>query len=1653
MNIVLVAILLVLSPIVSCSSSINDEPKGVSVVMKSDWTGHPLLAQAAELVAERSIEKYWSLIDAIVSDGAPAREVDQMAWLQKRIEMTELDQEGLISLSLATFTASPRCQLFQQHASNILHAYLNRSDLNEAQKPSGTISWFAIVPNAPSPYDGPLFKIEDVDNAVKSVEDHGSAQTKDAFVDRSQFAHLAFPFDHRRQPSTPTTRKVIVFADYTASGFAQLHQKAVRDWVGESASSDSNGASSSQDYQTKHAEYILRPFSPSAFSHGENDNSPIQGHLQGYGVELAFKNVEYRVLDKQSLNMPGMESQESEDVISSSQPLDVNGEPHQNVKNIIVAQYPELKSELEDIVRDWWKLVDSSDGANGETPNLRPKYELSTEQMDSLSLKAMQTIYAAEEPFKAMRDISQNLPSVAHLLARAPVEDESIEQMNHVIHGMDGATNTLMLNGRNVDLDDVDPFTLHQLISDEVFKYKQVSQIGKDAASAYSKGDGAGFSHSEIGDYLSASLNVDMVPKIDLMWDGVTTVVNDLEKHPNYARWPKRVRELLRPSWPGQLTPIAKNLFTILLVLDPEAGSEGVRALDLLLRTVIQNQLPIRLAFLVVTPNPSSRESEWVAACSGKSSSLKCSFNWLLAKLLQASHHNIPDLMNFLTVAAQNPTHLENLRNAWEQAGIAQSFEDAISSNADLIARQYIYLTSAGFSASPENNNNLMLFNGRLLEIDPDNLLANIGQQLTATKQQFQQDIYYGKVDDETDLYQHALGDSSEVFPGYNAQIFANSKSSVSSFFNLAATRFPFSSLPYLAAEDTSTTIKKTTHLVIADWTSGHAKNVLKEWISALNEPTEALRASRLAILPHPSSSKSQDAFQVLEYLIAEAQVDEASKRREGISRLLDILNSYEEIPTIVVCNSVSVELCEGLKEYISGTNSDLMAEKTKLSQEILASASLTGSSLDKVFIVTNGRVIVLNEKTVQNWDQSAWMMLTRLEQTVRASAAAAILGRQLGERMESDTAIGIWEHLVDFDDSEKSEKRAQASLLASLRSDILMKIVSFMNGFSKTTKMAVTVPDHLGKWVRSKKCSENSPAMISGLLYLDPLSKHAQVVSSLLALFMDAVPMELKLVLMPKMGLAELPLKNYFRYVATPTLRFDEVTGRALAEGAHFDFLPKDKVLTLNLIANSQWMVESTEAPFDLDNLLLGQVPSRRMKATYQLQNILVEGSCGDMSAGGQPPRGLKLILGDASQPHLVDTLVMSNLGYFQLKANPGVWYLSLAEGRGSEIYDIYSQTSVVPHSTIFLSEFTSSKVPMRVAKKLGMEKLTLEEESEKNEKASMWSIFGSGNKKSSEQNDEDDKVHVFSVASGHLYERFLRIMMLSVKRNTQSKVKFWIIKNFLSPMFKKSVEALGREFGFEVELVQYSWPQWLRGQVEKQRKIWGYKILFLDVLFPLSLKKVIFIDADQVVRTDLKALMDLDLQGKPYGFTPFCEGEGLKRGETSGFRFWDSGFWKEHLRGRPYHISALFVVDLERLRKFGFADQLRATYDQLSRDPGSLANLDQDLPNYLQHYVPIHSLSPEWLWCETWCSDDSKVNAKTIDLCNNPLTKTPKLDNAIRIIPEWTELDQTTSDWYRRFQQEFATQHLSANSAEQDQQTTIAIEKPPKTDVKDEL
>lgn len=89
----------------------------------------------------------------------------------------------------------------------------------------------------------------------------------------------------------------------------------------------------------------------------------------------------------------------------------------------------------------------------------------------------------------------------------------------------------------------------------------------------------------------------------------------------------------------------------------------------------------------------------------------------------------------------------------------------------------------------------------------------------------------------------------------------------------------------------------------------------------------------------------------------------------------------------------------------------------------------------------------------------------------------------------------------------------------------------------------------------------------------------------------------------------------------------------------------------------------------------------------------------CYDVTSGApSPPQGLQLVLraSSSSSSHpsptqgkpaaaaaaaiavvVADTVVMENLGYFQLQAGPGLWELALAKGRASEVYEIIGDSS----------------------------------------------------------------------------------------------------------------------------------------------------------------------------------------------------------------------------------------------------------------------------------------------------------------------------------------------------------------------------------------
>jgi len=146
-------------------------------------------------------------------------------------------------------------------------------------------------------------------------------------------------------------------------------------------------------------------------------------------------------------------------------------------------------------------------------------------------------------------------------------------------------------------------------------------------------------------------------------------------------------------------------------------------------------------------------------------------------------------------------------------------------------------------------------------------------------------------------------------------------------------------------------------------------------------------------------------------------------------------------------------------------------------------------------------------------------------------------------------------------------------------------------------------------------------------------------------------------------------------------------------------------------------------------------------------------------------------------------------------------VWTLDLKEGRSREIFELesvgsegWSSRDIGAIGTdIVLTSFEGVTIYPRLVRREGKDTkdvLELEEphESFVNQVFGKFKdkVIGSGSKQVQSKGPAQAEVNIFSVASGHLYERFIYIMIQSVLKHTKSTVKFWFIENFLSPSFK---------------------------------------------------------------------------------------------------------------------------------------------------------------------------------------------------------------------------------------------------------------------------
>ena len=319
----------------------------------------------------------------------------------------------------------------------------------------------------------------------------------------------------------------------------------------------------------------------------------------------------------------------------------------------------------------------------------------------------------------------------------------------------------------------------------------------------------------------------------------------------------------------------------------------------------------------------------------------------------------------------------------------------------------------------------------------------------------------------------------------------------------------------------------------------------------------------------------------------------------------------------------------------------------------------------------------------------------------------------------------------------------------------------------------------------------ENHEPLVHITAVLDPISEKGQVYTALLKSLSQIPEIKISVILSPKPGLTEIPLKRFYRANIPAKPEFDKDTGKR-----------RVKIILFSLICLSQLyliLILTSPAPgllfLSQVFMILTTLSWTRLMSLFSRLNTFSRIYYFRAMLLMLPPTrllgGVALELGTVSTV-MTDTSIMANLGYFQLKANPGLWSLNIKKGSSAEVFEFKtvgipnknSRVEVADESLVFITEMTGLTIYPTFKRKPGMEHqdvLELTPSIGGFIKNTWNSLFGS-----TKANDDNAEINIFTVASGHLYERFLSIMTISVMKHTDHTVKFWLIENFLSPSFK---------------------------------------------------------------------------------------------------------------------------------------------------------------------------------------------------------------------------------------------------------------------------
>lgn len=703
------------------SDKSSGQRKSVKVLLNSKWLQTPLYLEVGEYLSEENTDYFWTYLDSLATEignqTLPTR--PQSAQYEIAIRLAEKLLRSQAKVDILKLSLSLR---YYSPRVTVFHQVI---DEIISSNPLQNCDSFVELSHPKTEtkkftrYSCDLDQIEDSINYL-------TQQTPSDLVHPTLYSadHV---FLNSYSAENPIT--VILYGSAGSEQFFQFHNYLKQKSV-----------------QAK-LRYVVRYYYPAL------DSSKVA--LSGYGVELAIKSTEYKAQDDTRVRGEAVAQNDLPD--SEQKPDEIAGFVFSKLKE----KHSNLAGKLDDF-RNY--LID----------NEKEIATLKVWELQEISMQAVTKIMSVQkdQSLTMLKDIAQNFPSLARSLVKINVEDELkreiVKNQQLFMQNFNLATGdtALFVNGIFNDVDSMDFFPLFDLVKQE---FRIVNKLHSLLA-----GD-----NSRIRKFVKLDINWEKQDfQLDIR-DASIQYINDMEQDKMYRNWPSNLRDFLRPTYPGMLRNIRRNMFHLVLVIDPskKESFDIIRMAE----SFYIHKAPVRIGLVFAVERNESKIGYQDAG-------IACleAFNYISQE--KTPYEALSFLTDIIAYATSNglrdvePADVtNNFKAKWSHLGA--TVEDVFGPDSQYDSGRKLawdFIDRTGLENGPK-----ALLNGVLLKdahLTSDQFEDAVLTELMKQTLPLQKAIYKGELADDDDILDYLMGQPT-VMPRLNPIIFGTGSDSAKAQF------------------------------------------------------------------------------------------------------------------------------------------------------------------------------------------------------------------------------------------------------------------------------------------------------------------------------------------------------------------------------------------------------------------------------------------------------------------------------------------------------------------------------------------------------------------------------------------------------------------------------------------------------------------------------------------------------------------------------------------------------------------------------------------------------------------------------------------------------------------------------------------------------